>query len=262
MEGTLMGELMRYLLMRLRRVLQIEPYANEHMLSVLRAKLNDKFRYYDVALVRSELLVSDMRLNGVEGTAENVLRVVSEPSLNGEALKDMDLSYMARLMGLCRYEEAASLYEEALSRVNVSTIIGTELAICLAETYYFLDRYEDSASWYLKCDGRYIKNQEDYMVRLGHSLMAIEYIKGTAEEGKERKEVNKIDEGRESGEINKYAAFITYYKGILNPTYVKYNKNKYERAAASVKPAYDEYRDECIKMAQQALDKRIPSGRQ
>ena len=261
MEGTLMGELMRYLLMRLRRVLQIEPYANEHMLSVLRAKLNDKFKYYNVYLVRNETLVSDMRLNGAQGTAENVLRVVSEPSLTGEALKDMDLSYMARLMGLCRYEEAAALYEEALSRVDVSSIIGTELAICLAETYYFMDRYEDSAAWYLKCDGRYIKNKDDYKLRLGHSLMAIEYIKGTAEEGKEHKEVNKIGEGHESGEININAAFITYYKGILNPTYIKYNREKYDKAEASVKLVYDEYRDECIKMAQQALDQSTPVGK-
>ena len=37
---------------------------------------------------------------------------------------------------------------------------------------------------------------------------------------------------------------------------------KYDKAEASVKLVYDEYRDECIKMAQQALDKRIPSGRQ
>ncbi|MBR5361124.1 MAG: hypothetical protein IK123_09575, partial [Lachnospiraceae bacterium] len=210
-EGTLMGELMRYLLMRLRRVLRIAPFADEYMLDVLRGKLNDKFRFYDIMLLKSDTLVSDMRIRGVISEAEKVLRTISEPAESEEALKDMDLPYMARLMGLCRYEEAAALYEDALSRVDVSSIIGTELALCLAETYYFLERPEDSVSWYLKCDRRYIKDMDDYRLRLGYALMDAGHIPA--------------DEQDASDYTKKSGLIKVYCKGLLNPTFKKYNSD-------------------------------------
>lgn len=235
-EGTLMGELMRYLLMRLRKVLSIVPFADEHMLSVLRGKLNDKFRYYDILLIRSETLVSDIRLEGYLCTVEDVLKVISEPSRTEEALNDMDLPYMARLMGLCRYEEAAPLYEEALGRVDASTMIGTELAMCLAETYYFLDRPEDSAECYLKCDRRYIKDTEDYRLKLGHALLDM-----------------KRDGDSTGNAAVPYEDIKAYYKGRLNPTYKKYNKDEYGSASAAVEKSYEEYRDICLKLADEVL---------
>lgn len=237
-EGTLMGELMRYILMRLRKVLKITPFANEHMLGVLRGKLNDKFKFYDIYLLRSDTLVSDMRSKGVIANVEKVLKTVSEPSANEEALKDMDLSYMARLMGLCRYEEAAALYEDALNRVDVSSIIGTELAMCLAETYYFLDRSGDSASWYLKCDRRYIKDSEDYRLRLGHALM----------------DAGQIPSDPTAADISKKSDSVKiYFKGLLNPTFRKYNREEYEMAAAQAEPIYDKYKELCFMAADRAL---------
>ena len=230
-EGTLMGELMRYLLMRMRKILNVKPYADEHMLAVLRGKLNDKLKYYDVSLERSDTLVSDIRFMGVPCAAETVLKIISEPSILEENLKDIDLVYARRLMGLCRYEEAALIYEDAIGRTRTDSIIGTELAMCLAETYYFLDRCEDSAALYLKCDGRYIRDIEDYKLRLGHALLRV---------GEPREEQIRI-----------------YYKGSLNPTFRKYNMDEYEDAAASVEPLYDTYKELCMKEAEKVLSGKV-----
>lgn len=222
-EELFMGELMRYVLMSLRRVLKVEPYADEFMLSVLRGKLNDKLKYYDSSTGAGEGSFSFMH-KGKSVSLEDMLKIVSEPSLYGEALKDMDFAYSARLMGLNRYDEALRLYKAAGEKVDDRSIIGTEINMALGEIYYFLDDLKESARCYKRCDRRYIKDMRDYRIRLGHSL-----LDGTT--------------GDKEEEIK------MYYRGLLNPTYKKSVAEEYERIEPLVKPSYEKYEKYCIDAA-------------
>ncbi len=222
-EELFMGELMRYVLMSLRRVLKVEPYANEFMLSVLRGKLNEKLKYYNSSTEADGSSFSFMK-NGETVSLEEMLKTVSEPSLYGDALSDMDFAYSARLMGLNRYEEALKLYKAAGEKVDDGTIIGTQINMALGEIYYFLDDLKASVNCYKRCDRRFIKDLRDYRVRLGHSL-----LDGTT--------------GDKEAEIK------MYYRGLLNPTYKKSVLEEYERIEPLVKPSYGKYEKYCIDAA-------------
>ncbi|MCR5235401.1 MAG: hypothetical protein K6E53_16080 [Lachnospiraceae bacterium] len=222
-EELFMGELMRYVLMSLRRVLKVEPYANEFMLSVLRGKLNEKLKYYNSSTEADDSSFSFMK-NGESVSLEEMLKTVSEPSLYGDVLSDMDFAYSARLMGLNRYEEALKLYKAAGEKVDDGTIIGTQINMALGEIYYFLDDLKASVNCYKRCDRRFIKDLRDYRVRLGHSL-----LDGTT--------------GDKEAEIK------MYYRGLLNPTYKKSVLEEYERIEPLVKPSYEKYEKYCIDAA-------------
>ncbi len=193
------------------------------MLSVLRVKLLEKLKYYNSSTEADGSSFSFMK-NGETVSLEEMLKTVSEPSLYGDALSDMDFAYSARLMGLNRYEEALKLYKAAGEKVDDGTIIGTQINMALGEIYYFLDDLKASVNCYKRCDRRFIKDLRDYRVRLGHSL-----LDGTT--------------GDKEAEIK------MYYRGLLNPTYKKSVLEEYERIEPLVKPSYGKYEKYCIDAA-------------
>ncbi|MCR5420108.1 MAG: hypothetical protein K6E98_03785 [Lachnospiraceae bacterium] len=219
-EGTLMGEFMRFLLMRLRRVLKLEPYADEYMLSVLEGKLNERVKYYDIYIDKDSSEMTSIRYKGNDTDIETVLKIISEPSDAEEALKDIDLMYASRLMGLNRYEEALKLFKEALSSVSGDSMMATEFNLKLGEIYFFLEDKEAAIKSYKLCDKCYIKDIKDYYIRVGHLL---------------------LDDKEENG-----LKLREYYKGILNPTYGKYKGDEYKDIVAYAKPLYPEYEEKCL----------------
>lgn len=220
------GELMRYIIMRIRAVLKIEPYADPYMLGKLRVKLNEELKNFNIMITDNEELSPLIRLS-LNGEEQDVECVVARlMSWNGQTeteneTGDFDMQYAKRLMGLMRYEDALGMFLGELSNHAPVSMIYTELCMYIGEIYYHLDDRDKSREYYLRCDTRYIEDLDDYYCRLGHAVL---------DDGS----------GLRGGLIK------TYYRCMLNPTYKKSIADKYDRLAEQVESIYTEYNNRCI----------------
>ena len=223
-EGTLTGEVMRYILMRLRVSLRLTPYANAHMLSVLRGKLNERLKAYNMFIADSDEPVPVVKFiyNGNECDAEMLMQILmAVEGKDTSEQSEFDLAYVKRLMGLMRYEEALDLLIDEFKRQDPSSMFYTELCIYIGEVYYHLDNMQLSSAYYNLCDMRFVKDLNDYYSRLGHAL---------CDDGS----------GLRGGLIK------MYYRCLLNPNYAKSIGNKFDLLKEQVEPIYDEYEAGCI----------------
>ncbi|MBR4719164.1 MAG: hypothetical protein IKP31_02850 [Lachnospiraceae bacterium] len=233
-EDTPAGQLMRYIIMRIRAALKVEPYANPYMLAKLRNTLNEELKNYNVMIHDSEEFnpVIGLMLNGVEQDVESVitsLLVWNGQRETGRVTDDFDMQYTRRLMGLMRYEEALELFLGELDKHDKRSMLYTELCMYIGEIYYHLDDRERSLNYYLECDVHYVSDVNDYYSRLGHSI---------------------LDDGSGlRGNLIKM-----YYRCLLNPTYKKSIEDKYDRLAEQVEPLYDEYERKCVETGRDYLN--------
>ena len=223
-EGTLVGEVMRYILMRLRAALKVAPYADAHMLSVLRGKLNEGLKAYNMFIADTDEPVPVVKFMymGNECDTEMLIRILAAAEARDTGgQSEFDLAYAKRLMGLMRYEEALKLFTDELKQQDPSSMFYTELCMYIGEIYYHMDNRRLSAEYYMMCDMRYVTDVNDYYSRLGHAL---------------------CDDGSGlRGELVKM-----YYRCRLNPNYKKSVADKYERLKEQVEPIYEEYERHCI----------------
>ncbi len=220
-EGTLRNEVLRYVLMRLKRILDIKPVADDHMLETLRGKLNFSLKFYDIEIApEKENRVTDITLQGEHITIENLLRVVADETIIQQIIGDIDMDYLMRLVGLGRFDEALGMFLTLQERVRPDSMFGTEVNMYLGELYFHLDDLEKSVECYKKCNPLYIKDMKDYHIRLGHSLL----------DGKP---------GLRAGLLK------MYYGCLLNSAFKKSIADKYDRLVEQVEPIYAAHEAEC-----------------
>ena len=220
-EGTLRNDVLRYLLMRIRRVLDIKPVADDHMLGVLRGKLNGSLKFFDIVIVpENENTVLDIRMQGAHATVEDVLNAVENEEIIDEIKGDVDMDYLYRLVGLGRFEEALSIFLELYDRSQPGTMFDTEVNMYLGELYYHLDDLEKSVECYKRCASVYIQDIRDYYIRLGHSLLD--------------------DKAGLRGNLIKM-----YYRSMLNSAYKKSIAGDYDKLVEQVEPIYAAHEAEC-----------------
>ncbi|MCR5507396.1 MAG: hypothetical protein K6F34_01785 [Lachnospiraceae bacterium] len=220
-EGTLQNEVLKYVLMRLRKVLDIKPLAPEHMLEVLRTKLNDQLKFFDITDPgEKDGTVVDMRLRGGHGTIEDIIFVLEDESVIVEVLGDVDMDYLRRLVGLGRFGEALEIFRGLYERSKPGSMFNTEVNMYLGELYYHLDMLDKSADHYRQCNHIYITDMKDYRIRLGHSL---------------------IDDkaGLRAGLIK------MYYRCMLNTAYKKSLGKEYDKLVVQVEPVYAAHEAQC-----------------
>ena len=128
------GELMRYILMRLRAALQMKPYADPYMLSVLRGKLNELLKVYNIKISDTDEMfpVISLQMDGTDRSVEYILsRLMVEQSFDNEGhlSADFDMHYTRRLMGLMRYDEALELFLNELGNHDNMSMLYTELCM-------------------------------------------------------------------------------------------------------------------------------------
>lgn len=224
-EDTPCGELMRYMLMRLRAVLNIQPSANAYMLSTLRKKINEQLIKHNIRITDEEtsLPVVRIQMDGIEMNAEYVivrLMMGAAPKEDG-ADEAFDMHYAKRLMGLMRYDEALELFLNELKNHDPSSMLYTKLCLYIGEIYYHLNDRENALMYYRQCDTRYVGDINDLHSRIGHAV---------------------LDDGTGlRGDMIRM-----YYRCILNPTYRKSIEDKYDRLAEQVEPIYAEHEAKCI----------------
>ncbi len=220
-EGTLRNEVLRYVLMRLRRVLNIAPVADDHMLDVLRGKINDSLKFFDIAVFKEpDNIVVDLKLQGGHGTVEEVLTAVADETIIGEILGDVDMDYLKRLVGLGRFEEALEIFLSLYDRAQPGTMFDNEINMYLGELYYHLDELDNSVERYKMCNPIYINDIRDYYIRLGHSLLD--------------------DKAGLRGNLIKM-----YYRSTLNPAYKKSIADRYDKLVEQIEPIYAAHESEC-----------------
>lgn len=224
-EDTPAGELIRYILMRLRAALKVQPCANEYMLSTLKDKLNELLKNNNIRITDTNegFPVVSLQMDGMDMNVEYVLvRLMTGAAASREENdNDFDMHYARRLMGLMRYEEALGLFLGELGKHAPSSMMYTELCMYLGEIYYHLNDREKSLYYYRQCDVRFVNDQDDYYSRIGHAV---------------------LDDGTGlRGDLLRM-----YYRCLLNPTYKKSIADKYDRLAEQVEPIYAEHEGKCI----------------
>ena len=225
-KDELTDELMRYILMRMRAMLQIQPYADPYMLSTLRNKLNEQIKKYNVKINDGDdlLPVLSVQVYGIDRNVEFVMAYLMAG--NAQADEDItatgfDMHYTKRLMGLMRYDEALDLFLKELDKLSPASMMYTELCMYIGEIYYHLGERERSLAYYRQCDERYVNDINDYYSRVGHSIL-------------------------DDGSGLRGDMIRMYYRCLLNPTYKKSIADKYDRLVLQVEPIYDEYEASCI----------------
>ena len=224
-EDTPAGELVRYVLMRLRAALKVQPCANAYMLSSLRDRLNEQLKNHNVRITDTDegLPVISLQMDGMDMNFEYVIvRLMTDITTENDAeADDFDLHYAKRLMGLMRYEEALDQFISELNNHAPSSMLYTELCMYIGEIYYHLNDREKSLFYYRQCDPRYVKDENDYYSRIGHAV---------------------LDDGTGlRGDLVRM-----YYRCLLNPTYKKSIADKYDRLAEQVEPIYEEHEAKCV----------------
>lgn len=224
-ENTPCGELMRYIIMRLRAALNVQPYANAYMLSTLRNKLNEQLKNFNIRITDGDetLPVVCLQMDGIDMNVEFVIvrlmmGTVPEEDSSEEAF---DMHYAKRVMGLMRYEEALGLFLNELNNHDPSTMLYTELCMYIGEIYYHLNERENALVYYRQCDPRFVGDVNDLYSRIGHAV---------------------LDDGTGlRGDMIRM-----YYRCLLNPTYKKSIADKYDRLAEQVEPIYAEHEAKCV----------------
>lgn len=224
-EDTPCGELMRYIIMRLRAALNVQPCANAYMLSTLRGKINEQLKNFNIRITDSDetMPVVSLQMDGIDMNVEFVivrLMMGSVPEEDGSDEK-FDMHYAKRVMGLMRYEEALGLFLNELNNHDPSTMLYTELCMYIGEIYYHLNERENALVYYRKCDPRFVGDENDLYSRIGHAI---------------------LDDGTGlRGDMIRM-----YYRCLLNPTYKKSIADKYDRLAEQVEPIYAEHEAKCV----------------
>ena len=224
-EDSPAGQLMRYVLMRLRAALKVQPCANAYMLSSLRDRLNEQLKNHNVRITDTDegFPVISLQMDGMDMNFEYVLvrLMIDRTAENNQETNDFDLHYVKRLMGLMRYEEALDLFIKELANHDPASMMYTELSMYIGEIYYHLNDREKSLFYYRQCDPRFVKDENDYYSRIGHSV---------------------LDDGTGlRGDLIRM-----YYRCLLNPTYKKSIADKYDRLAEQVEPIYAEHEAKCV----------------
>ena len=217
-EESLQAEVLKYILMQLRLFHDIKPVADDHMRSVLRGKLDEQLKFYDIAT--SDDGVAAFTLKGDPVDAETVIKTVEDESVIGRIMDGVDMDYARRLVGLMRYEEALEIFLPLIDRTEEGSMFNTELNFIIGEIYYHMDKSEESLKYYRKCNLKYIKDVRDYHLRVGHCLLDDKA-------------------GLRSNLIK------MYYRCMLNPTYKKSVSDKYDRLVEQVEPIYADHEAKC-----------------
>ena len=224
-EDTPCGELMRYIIMRLRVALNVKPCANAYMLSTLRGKINEQLKNFNIRITDGDepLPVIGLQMDGIDMNVEFVivrLMMGAVPEADGSN-ETFDMHYAKRVMGLMRYEEALGLFLNELNNHDPSTMLYTELCMYIGEIYYHLNERENALAYYRQCDPRFVGDVNDLYSRIGHAI---------------------LDDGTGlRGDMIRM-----YYRCLLNPTYKKSIADKYDRLAEQVEPIYAEHEAKCV----------------
>ena len=212
-EDTPCGELMRYIIMRLRAALNVQPCANAYMLSTLRGKINEQLKNFNIRITDSDetMPVVSLQMDGNDMNVEFVIVRLMMGSVPEEDDSDekFDMHYAKRVMGLMRYEEALELFLNELNNHDPSTMLYTEICMYIGEIYYHLNERENALVYYRQCDPRFVGDVNDLYSRIGHAV---------------------LDDGTGlRGDMIRM-----YYRCLLNPTYKKSIADKYDRLAEQV----------------------------
>ena len=226
-EGTLVAEVLKYILMQIRLYRDIKPVADEYMRSVLTGKLNDVLKFYDLATSDEGCAV--FTLEGKPVDAETVLRMAGDVSYINEILGDVDIDYAKRLMGLLRYKEALEIFLPLLERTREGSMFNTEINFYVGEIYFHMDELDKALEYYRACNPMYIKDMKDYCIRMGHCI-------------------NDDKAGLRASLIK------MYHRCCLNPTYKKSIIDKYDRLKEQVEPIIEEYEVKCEEAGRALLE--------
>ncbi len=238
-ENSLVNELLRYVLMSVKFYLKIEPYATEYMLSTLKTKLNEKLKHFNIRIednANTLVLTHESKIVTLEVVIEYLYNNVNKDNFSkvftssayiankGDRLKtEGDLAYAKRLAALNRYEDALPIFLDELKKAEKDSMYYTELAMYIGEAFYHTDNLKSSGAYYKKCNLDYIKDHNDYYLRLGHSILD--------------------DKMKDYGELSKI-----YYRGCLNANYKKSHKEQFDAAYIKLKDQYKEYENMCVKI--------------
>lgn len=225
-EHSIQAELLKYLLMVFRRSRKIEPYADEHMESVLLRKLNQKLRYYNLQAEPES-----------EDTLFRILYFAQEVSL--EAAADIldtndyaqgqrdrirsDFEEAERLRGLGQHESTVPLYLRVLSSEAPDSLVYTLSCFGLGEAYYFADEPMLSAEFYRRCTVELLPDAADFYVRLGHTYL--------------------------DDRMKEHTVHVkNFFKAKLCEVYAQRHKAELLEALARVGDDYGEYEESCEKI--------------
>lgn len=217
-EESLDAEVLKYIIMQLRLFYDIKPVADEHMRGVVRHKLNEKLKFFDIVAVDEPVV--NFTMEAMDTDAETVIQAVTNDSIIDDILSDTDLDYAGRLMSLLRYDEALEEYLPLVSRVRPGSMFDTELNMYIGEIYYHMHESAKALEYYKLCNPKYIEDMRDFHIRIGHCLLDDKA-------------------GLRSGLIK------MYYRCILNPTYKKSISDRYDRLKEQVAPIYEEHEARC-----------------
>ncbi len=220
-EGTLRNEMLKYVLMCIRKKLDIRPVADEYMMEVLRSKLNGSLKFFDTEIMSdSRDRVVDIYYKGNAACLENIMEIIADESCIEGIIGGFDEDLLHRLVGLGRFKDALTIYKELSLRTDDDSMFGTEVNMKIGELYYHIDRLDKSVEYYLKCNPVYIKNLRDYHIRIGHSLLD--------------------DSAGLKGSLIKM-----YYRCALNGSYKKSISDKYDRLVEQVAGIYKDHEAKC-----------------
>ncbi len=217
-EESLDAEVLKYIIMQLRLFYDIKPVADEHMRGVVRHKLNEKLKFFDIVAVDEPVV--NFTMEAMDTDAETVIQAVTDDSIIDDILSDTDLDYAGRLMSLLRYDEALEEYLPLVTRVRPGSMFDTELNMYIGEIYYHMHESAKALEYYKLCNPKYIEDMRDFHIRIGHCLLDDKA-------------------GLRSGLIK------MYYRCILNPTYKKSISDRYDRLKEQVAPIYEEHEARC-----------------
>lgn len=128
-----------------------------------------------------------------------------------------------------KYEESAILLEKAVRYMDPATPIYTNTIFTLAETYYFMGNYDRATLLYYRVNFKYIQDEEDFYLHLGHALV--------------------------DSKMRKYDRHLRiYYHSKVDPEYADTHRQAVAAAQGAVSEVFSEYEETCLDMGQKKYE--------
>lgn len=278
-EGSDEGEVMKYLLLILRRWRRIEPYANDYMTESLRGKLNQKLKYYDLEMIvpgLSDAPDEDEAHDPAEGLNEMSSALAkggTAPSDKNEVAKASDVAGNA--LALFSHRGAAVTLEKAIGIITArydSDLIKKNIKISFeeAERLRILCYFEEARDQYLLAMKEENVDSTIYTrlcMGLAESFYFLDDLRMAAElYGK--CDVSLIPDADDlyirlghcylDEKMKEHSGYVkTYYRSKLSTVF----RNRYEAevnsAASYVGEDFDEYEEMCLKIGRSKYQQAV-----
>lgn len=202
----------------------------------LDANITEEYFFNELNTVNSYLQSYDLRIyidqtgmsvfsDGAPLTFEQALEIIMEEDasrMNDDGIENL-ITEAFYYRSVDKYEEAAILLEKAIRFIEPSSEMYTHTLFSLAETYYFMGNYDRAILLYYRVNMKYIADEDDYYLHLGHALL--------------------------DSKMRKYDRNLRiYYHSKIDPNFADTHRQAVAAARSIVAEVIGEYEETCLDM--------------